>query len=254
MELKFSQRLKDVVTNSRLECIRLGYDEISAEMLVLGMIRNAKKPTTPIINGAVLSLSDMHIDESKLEKFLLDKIEKISKKVDVAPIGNITLSKPAELILKKSHQMAIRFGERGSIDTIHLLAAFLEALDLTEKNDYEQSIGLNMALLKANIIFDDLNGTDTDSVEKVDDQLVRSRENIERLKDLSKKLRELNLDSEKEPATKPLSMVFDMEEYSVEEIKEIIGLVARLYHTQSGDHLVIKGMSQFETVQYLECV
>ncbi|MGV2481726.1 UNVERIFIED_CONTAM: hypothetical protein IGO34_33550, partial [Salmonella enterica subsp. enterica serovar Weltevreden] len=38
MEAKFSQRVKDVITFSREEALRLGHDYIGIEHLMLGMI------------------------------------------------------------------------------------------------------------------------------------------------------------------------------------------------------------------------
>ncbi|MBA3683252.1 MAG: hypothetical protein H0W73_19110, partial [Bacteroidetes bacterium] len=39
MEAKFSPRVKDVITYSREEALRLGHDYIGLEHLMLGMIR-----------------------------------------------------------------------------------------------------------------------------------------------------------------------------------------------------------------------
>lgn len=40
MEAKFSPRVKDVITYSREEALRLGHDYIGIEHLMLGMIRD----------------------------------------------------------------------------------------------------------------------------------------------------------------------------------------------------------------------
>ena len=42
MEAKFSQRVKDVLTYSREEALRLGNDYIGVEHLLLGMIREGE--------------------------------------------------------------------------------------------------------------------------------------------------------------------------------------------------------------------
>ena len=42
MEAKFSKRVKDVITFSREEALRLGHDYIGIEHLMLGMIRDGE--------------------------------------------------------------------------------------------------------------------------------------------------------------------------------------------------------------------
>jgi ATP-dependent Clp protease ATP-binding subunit ClpC len=44
MEAKFSNRVKEVISLSREEAIRLGHDYIGTEHLLLGMIREAEAP------------------------------------------------------------------------------------------------------------------------------------------------------------------------------------------------------------------
>lgn len=50
MEAKFSQRVKNVLTYSREEAIRLGNDYIGLEHLLLGVIREGKGMAVQIMN------------------------------------------------------------------------------------------------------------------------------------------------------------------------------------------------------------
>lgn len=50
MEAKFSQRVKDVLTYSREESLRLGNDYIGVEHLLLGIIREGEGMAIQIMN------------------------------------------------------------------------------------------------------------------------------------------------------------------------------------------------------------
>ena len=52
MEAKFSPRVKDVITYSREEALRLGHDYIGIEHLMLGMIRDGDGVGMRLLKGA----------------------------------------------------------------------------------------------------------------------------------------------------------------------------------------------------------
>ena len=62
MEAKFSQRVKDVISFSREEALRLGNDFIGVEHLLLGLIREGD-------GKAIVVLQEFHLD---LNLLLLD--------------------------------------------------------------------------------------------------------------------------------------------------------------------------------------
>ncbi len=50
MEAKFSQRIKDVLTFSREEALRMGNEYIGVEHLMLGMLREGRGRAIQILN------------------------------------------------------------------------------------------------------------------------------------------------------------------------------------------------------------
>ena len=50
MDDNFSPRVKDVITYSKEEALRLGHDFIGTEHLVLGLIRNGEGKAIDILN------------------------------------------------------------------------------------------------------------------------------------------------------------------------------------------------------------
>jgi len=52
MEAKFSNRVKEVITLSREEALRLGHDYIGTEHLILGMIREGEGVAVALLKKA----------------------------------------------------------------------------------------------------------------------------------------------------------------------------------------------------------
>lgn len=63
MEAKFSPRVKDVITYSREEALRLGHDYIGIEHLMLGMIRDGD-------GVGMRLLKNLGVDSLELRKFI----------------------------------------------------------------------------------------------------------------------------------------------------------------------------------------
>ncbi|WP_379085529.1 hypothetical protein [Pedobacter sp. UC225_65] len=238
---KFSESLKNVISDSRLECLEMGFGAITPEMFILSMLRGE--------NGALRSMKATGVDLEKLTELLRKETHRKLEKPVAALIGNVPLTKLAEKALKLSHQQTIRHGKRKSIDTIHLLFSTLEGFDRQQRDDIELSTGLSLKTLSKHFYHDDQSRAASQSL-NIEEELEISKAKILELKEKS-----LNPYARlTASAVTPLSLFFNMEEYSKEEIKEIVGLLSELYHQHSGDHLVIKGASQFETVQQLACV
>ena len=73
MEAKFSPRVKDVISYSREEAIRLGHDYIGTEHLLLGLIREGEGKALKIlkalgVDNSRLKSTIVHL-QSKLKKF-----------------------------------------------------------------------------------------------------------------------------------------------------------------------------------------
>ena len=66
MEAKFSQRVKDVITFSREEALRLGHDYIGIEHLMLGMIRDGEGVGIKLLKNLGINIQDFrkHIEQS----------------------------------------------------------------------------------------------------------------------------------------------------------------------------------------------
>ena len=63
MDAKFSPRVKDVITYSREEALRLGHNYIGVEHLMLGIIREGEGTAVRILEG-------LNVDMQKLRKAL----------------------------------------------------------------------------------------------------------------------------------------------------------------------------------------
>ncbi len=127
MEAKFSQRVKDVLTYSREEALRLGNDYIGVEHLILGMIREGEGMGVQILTYLGVELDD-------LRKVIEKAIRKETDKPRV--LENIPLVKQAERALKITYLEAKLFNSE-LIGTEHLLLAILK----DEDNLVSRSLG-----------------------------------------------------------------------------------------------------------------
>ena len=117
MDDNFSPRVKDVITYSKEEALRLGHDFIGTEHLMLGILRDG--------NGkAITILSNLDIDLDYLRK----KVEILSPPNPNAEMGNekknLHLTRQAERALKTTFLEAKVF-QSSSISTAHLLLCIL---------------------------------------------------------------------------------------------------------------------------------
>lgn len=119
MEAKFSARVKDVISYSREESLRLGHDYIGVEHLLLGLIREGE-------GIAVKIMTDARVDMKELRMQLESKLPKGSGKS--ANSGNIPLLKQAEKVLKITYLEAKLF-KSNMIGTEHLLLSILKEED-----------------------------------------------------------------------------------------------------------------------------
>src|SRR5690606_39917694 len=91
LEAKFSPRVKDVISYSREEAIRLKHDYIGTEHLLLGLIREGDGLAIKILKNA-------GIDTTELRKSIEDAVK--GSAMSRAPIGNMPLTKQAQKVLK----------------------------------------------------------------------------------------------------------------------------------------------------------
>ena len=118
MDDNFSSRVKDVITYSKEEAIRLGHDFIGTEHLLLGILRDGGGKAIKILNSL-----DIDLD------FLRKKIEILSPPNPIINYEenlrkNLHLTRQAERALKTTFLEAKLF-QGNSINTAHLLLCIL---------------------------------------------------------------------------------------------------------------------------------
>ncbi len=116
MEAKFSPRVKDVITFSREEALRLGHDYIGVEHLLLGIIREGEGKAVRIIRNLGTDIRELR---RELEKNLSPGQSKALN------VGNLPLVKQAEKVLKVTYLEA-RLFKSSIIGTEHLLLSILK--------------------------------------------------------------------------------------------------------------------------------
>lgn len=116
MDAKFSQKVKDVLSYSREEAIRLGNNNIGTEHLFLGIIRDGE-------GIAIDVLASLGINLLETRKVIEDNIRN-EKPASIEELENLPLLKTAERVLKLVYLEA-RSLKNTTIDTGHLLLAII---------------------------------------------------------------------------------------------------------------------------------
>ena len=119
MEAKFSPRVKDVISYSREEALRLGHDFIGVEHLLLGIIREGEGTAVQILKGIGVNLKELR---TVIEASTRSATAKSGN------LGNIPLVKQAEKVLKITYLEAKLF-KSPTIGTEHLLLSILKDED-----------------------------------------------------------------------------------------------------------------------------
>ncbi len=120
MEAKFSPRVKDVISYSREEALRLGNDFISVEHILLGIIREGE-------GSAIRLLSSFNLDLKSIKAEVELGLKK-NAPISIDSAINIPLVKQAEKVLKKSFLEA-KLYKSADIGTQHLLLSILKEED-----------------------------------------------------------------------------------------------------------------------------
>jgi len=134
MDDNFSPRVKDVITYSKEEALRLGHDFIGTEHLVLGLIRNGEGKAIDILNFLGIDLNELRRKIESLNPINFDnEIKESTKK-------NLHLTRQAERALKTTFLEAKLF-QSSIINTAHLLLCILR-----NENDPTAKIFNNMEI------------------------------------------------------------------------------------------------------------
>ena len=122
MEAKFSNRVKEVISLSREEAIRLGHDYIGTEHLLLGMIREGEGIAVGLLRKLGVAMDDLKgVMEKSIANTAIDH-----KKAKSG--SNVPLTKQAEKVLKITYLEAKIF-KSDLIGTEHLLLSILRDQD-----------------------------------------------------------------------------------------------------------------------------
>ncbi|MEQ8522151.1 MAG: ATP-dependent Clp protease ATP-binding subunit, partial [Vicingaceae bacterium] len=119
MEANFSPRVKDVITYSREEALRLGHDYIGIEHLLLGIIREGDGSAVKILKSLNVNLVDLRKTIEQSAKLGTGNSNQLT---------NIPLVKQAEKVLKITYLEAKLF-KSSLIGTEHLLLSILKDED-----------------------------------------------------------------------------------------------------------------------------
>jgi ATP-dependent Clp protease ATP-binding subunit ClpC len=121
MDDNFSQEVKDVISYSKDEALRLGHDFIGTEHLLLGLLRVEQGEAANILH-------DLEIDTN----FLRHKIETLNPTSHIKTIVNdkasLHLTKQAERALRLTY-LEVKLFKNDEINTAHLLLCILKNSD-----------------------------------------------------------------------------------------------------------------------------
>ncbi len=115
MEAQYSNRLREVLSFSREEAIRLGHDYVGPEHMILGLVREGE-------GLAMNLLVNMGVDLLQLKRNIETAVK--GSYTNVVNISNLPLTRQAEKVLKLSRLEAKVF-KSNDIGTAHLLLAAL---------------------------------------------------------------------------------------------------------------------------------
>ncbi|HTD39231.1 MAG TPA: Clp protease N-terminal domain-containing protein [Mucilaginibacter sp.] len=269
MEARFSQRVKNIVKISRDIAFNLNSDAIKPEHFLLGII-NESLLTVKDNGHAVLYLEMMGVDVKNLsDDTYLYLLESDTKKPGspsvVEKLKSIPLTKLAERVITNSFLEAKSLNN-DFIGSEHLLLAYLKINTPFHVEVLGSKYNLNYDRLRK-IIFEkplpeDLisekrpSNSEQESSE-MPSEFVRNQDVYEVISHSAIEIGEIFTSTfpgnvkyygggPPSVENSPLSLIFNKEDYSNEEIKDIIGLLSELYSSIGGDYLKIVGMSQFE--------
>jgi len=139
MDSQFSPRIKDVLSYSREEAIRLGNESIGLEHIFLGILRDGE-------GVAIEILTNLSVNLSEIKQSIEEKL-RTGKSIDSQ--ASVQLLKSAEKALKLVYLEARAFNSP-TINTGHLLLALIkdkDSLISTILNDYH----INYYILKSRL-------------------------------------------------------------------------------------------------------
>ena len=123
MNRKFSPKVKQIISHSRDEALRLGHDFIGTEHLLLGIVQEEA-------SLAVRVLDSLDVDTYELKQTIEESIQRSHTNKASLNIGNLPLNKHAEKVLKVTFLEA-KMLKNEEISPVHLLLSILTIPNLT---------------------------------------------------------------------------------------------------------------------------
>lgn len=117
MEAKFSPKVKEVISYSREEALRLKHDQIGIEHLLLGLIREGEGLAIKVLRSLGIDIS---LFRKKVEEAIKDRISSIPGNINSLP-----LTKQAEKVLKIT-LLEAKSMKQDTVGTEHLLLSILK--------------------------------------------------------------------------------------------------------------------------------
>ena len=118
MEAKFSNRVKEVITLSREEAMRLGHDFIGLEHIILGMIREGEGVAISLLKKLGVPIEDLRKNLEHTTKTT------VGQTVNIKNLSHIPLTRQSEKTLKVTYLEAKMFKSE-LVGTEHLLLSIL---------------------------------------------------------------------------------------------------------------------------------
>ena len=147
MDGNFSNRVRDVISYSREEAMRLGHDYIGTEHLLLGIIREGE-------GIAVKILRNLGCDLYKLKKAIEETVRSAGGMLQAG--GNLPLTKQAEKVLKITYLEA-KLYKSDVIGTEHLLLSLLRDDENIAAQILQQGYSITYDAMRAEL--DSISGT-----------------------------------------------------------------------------------------------
>ena len=134
MDDNFSARVKDVISYSKEEALRLGHSFIGTEHLMLGILRDGEGKAISILKSIDQNLEDLRKKIEILNPASIENPSEINHK------KNLHLTRQAERALKTTFLEAKLF-QSELISTVHLLLCILR-----NENDPTTKLLLNLKM------------------------------------------------------------------------------------------------------------
>ena len=167
MDSNFSSKVKEIISYSREEALRLGNDFIGTEHLLLGLIREGEGTALKVLQSMKVDLFDFRKD---LETAIKDKSSK-----PAANINSLPLTKQAEKVIRIA-VLEAKSLKSATVETEHLMLSILRNKENTATQilgnfdvDYER-FKSELAILQGSSPSGDYNDPGSEEFEDDDDK------------------------------------------------------------------------------------